>query len=502
MKPKNSKFKESKSKKVKVPTRRTKRKGKFNTNRSSTKSNSKRKSKGKGKSNRKSVAKKLLKSKRNNNFNNLYDFNNNSNNLLMNNAEEALPDICYDVKRPTRVVPKTKRIFALIGHSSLCSYKDLKKIKAGRESRGFRLKLDDYKSDEIKNVTYLSMQNIGEQLAQQRMALFINQLKTNEPIYSSLLEVNDIASADNFSRLIDCELKKTNPEFFYSIREKYFKEDDPEIESKTIFNVNVFPKKDKDGRQNPINSNFSFDFKNPRESAMGIYELTTTPIPMDLPVTTTTHTGSLLQDGLDDLENNNSEYEWEDIHYNEFLFNKLCQDAFFPQKRDALAKYNALQKLHLAGTHVPTEILSAAKFNMIKSSLMIPNYSTKVQLEELYKRPTFTKQRFDDFTWLNSRLYKHLLKTDQETASLSEMVDIITRETGEYGYDEEIIILDFGCKGITDLDYKPNEWKKPAHIHNESTVTIPYTLRKEVGKVYVPGRSDAKWDTLLATLNK
>ena len=370
----------------------------------------------------------------------------------------------------------------------MCSYNDLYNIRNNIEPRGFRLNLDKYKSNNVKNIKYISVQNIGEKASQLRAALLINQVKNNENIYSSLLEIDDIKSANNFSKLVDCDLSKTNPELFYYIRKKYYESDNNK--DKSILNFNVYPKKDKTGRMNPINTTYSFNFGDPLESFAGIYELTTTPLYTEDTV--------ISEDDMD--HPGDTGFEW-DIHYNEFLFNKLWKKCFLNQRTSYLDSYKDLKKAYKEKKKIGQGYIMSMQRQLLKASLMLPSALSSIKLDKLYNGNLghlFNRKRFDYFTRFNRDIYRFMTQRNEYTITLDDIIRIIVSDLTT---EEEIIILDFGCKNISDLDYDSQHWKKPI-MSQTSTIQLSYPLEREIGPLLIPTKSQYKYNRLLAEIGK
>merc|ERR1711935_471815 len=87
---------------------------------------------------------------------NEYDYINNKDQLYLEDYKQSTNYLCYGIKYPKKIIPKTKRIFAIMAHSNMCSYNDLYNIRNNIEPRGFRLNLDKYKSNNVKNKIYIS----------------------------------------------------------------------------------------------------------------------------------------------------------------------------------------------------------------------------------------------------------------------------------------------------------------------------------------------------------
>ena len=393
--------------------------------------------------------------------------NNNRNND--NNYREAAPrtpHVCDNIDIPKSVKPKRTRIFAIIGHSSFCTFDDLMKIKANREPKGFRLDLKKYK--DFPNVRYIPAQDIGKKSSALRMEHFIKQIKTNEKIYSGLLQLDDIKSTRNFSKLVECEFFKNNNTDYKFIKNR-LRGGNPTL------NFNVYPKKDRYGTQNPINTEYDFIHHDPNGSFTGIYELT-----------------EEIDESNNNNNNNNNSISSLDIHFDEILFNPDIRTDFFEQRERSInvlknqSKIIKTKENFNKSPNDPTYIskwsIQNSKFSALKGSLMIPNSKTQTKLlgQHLYY-----EDEFNDFTRLNKKLFRLIEGRRQFEVSLDDIISIILNDNYMRNNDD-FIILDFGCKHIRDLPYSNNVWDRPLNTNTrESTVKFDYTLKKEMGPVWV-----------------
>ena len=392
-----------------------------------------------------------------------------------NNYQESAPrpiHICDNFKYPKSVKSKTTRIFAIIGHSSFCSYDDLIKIKKNREPDGFRLDLKKYKI--FPNLRYIPVQDIGKKSSTMRMANFIRQLKTNEKIHSGLIQLDDIKSTKNFRKLVDCELFKENPDDYNYIKRHL-------TEGNTTLNFNVYPKKDRYGTQNPINAQYEFISHEPDTPFTGIYELTEYKVDSN--------------NSNNNNNNNNSNFSL-GIHYDDILFNPEIKQEFFKQReRDIglLANQSKIiktkenmRKSPQDPTHISAWDLRTTKLAALRGSLMIPNSSTE---GKLMSRGYF-EDDMDEFTEYNKLLYKFIEGRGAFDVSLDDIIGIILNHNYMRS-DDDFIILDFGCKHIIDLPYEKSVWDRPTNsMARESTIKLGYPLSaaREVGSVLETGK--------------
>ena len=380
-------------------------------------------------------------------------------------AEPRTPHVCDGVEIPKSVRTKRTRIFAIIGHSSFCTFDDLMKIKANREPKGFRLDLKKYK--DFPNVRYIPVQDIGKKSSALRMENFIEQLKNNEKIYSGLLQLDNIKSTRNFNKFVECEFFKENNEDYKFIK-KRIKGDNPTL------NFNVYPKKDRYGTQNPINNTFEFVSHAPDTPFTGIYELT---------------------EEIDASNNNNNNSIISlDIHYDEILFNPDIKTDFFKQREREIQVLKAQTKLidtqeNLSKslydpTYISARDLYYTELAALKGSLMMPNSTTEKKLMAR-QDPIWDINDLKEFTRLNKKLYQLIERRNKFEVSLDDIISIILNDNYMRNNDD-FIILDFGCKHIRDLSYANNVWDRPLNTNTrESTVKFDNTLKKEVGPVWV-----------------
>ena len=417
----------------------------------------KKKNKQKKNNTKKTTKRKIIPNKREN--------LNNANNYLYNNIRPT-DDVCYGVVEPKSVKHKKTRVFAIIGHSSFCTYDELTKIKQNREPDGFRLNINEIVPG-YKNIRFISAQDIGKKSSVTRMEEFIKQLQDNEKIYSGLLQLDDIKSTKNFSKLVDCDLRKQAPETYDFIKEHY-------MDSSTTLNFNVYPKKDLDSTQNPINSSYNFVQMGDNEPFMGIYELTTV----------VSHSTPYLGPPIADTNEIDADF---------ILFNPEINEAFLTQRKrnstvykNRLAIYNT-PKNKSKSNGDPHKISSwdllNSKLAVLKGCLMIPDRTTESNLLTISNGPD--EYEIDEYTRFNKKLFDRIGRRNTFEVSLNEIISIILNDE-DIKTTDEIIIMDFGCNHISDLRYNNNIWDRPI-IDRVSTVKIPESIRKEIGPIVEPG---------------
>lgn len=383
-----------------------------------------------------------------------------------NNYREAAPrppHVCDNIKIPKSVKPKRTRIFAIIGHSSFCTFDDLMKIKANRERKGFRADLKKYK--DFPNLRYIAAQDIGKKSSTLRMENFIKQLKSFEKIYSGLLQLDDIKSTKNFNRLVECDYYN-NYNKDYRFMKKFLKGDNPTL------NFNVYPKKDKYGTQNPINSTYEFVSHQPDTTFTGIYEIT--------------------EESYD--SNNNNNISSLVIHYDNILFNPDIKTDFFKQREREIQVFKAQKKIidtkenmsksPYDPTYISERTLYYTELAALKGSLMMPNSTTEKKLMAR-QDPIWDMDDLKEFTRLNKKLYQLIERRNKFVVSLDDIISIILNDNYMRNNDD-FIILDFGCKHIRDLPYTNDVWDRPINnTTRESTIKLGYPLSKEVGSIWV-----------------
>ena len=415
------------------------------------------------------------------------------------NAKPRPEHVCDGVIYPKSVKAKKTRIFAIIGHSSFCAYKDLLRIKENNEPEGFRVDLKKYK--DFPNLRYIPVQNIGKKSSSMRMEHFIKQLKTDEKIHSGLIQLDDIKSTKNFSKFVECEFFKENKEDYNFIK-KNLKGKEPTL------NFNVYPKKDRYGTQNPINTTYEFVTHEPNISFTGIYELTEYKndsnnsnnnnvnsvqeyINSQVPSNNTNY----VENTVANNNNSNNSFSFSlDIHYDDILFNPNIKYDFFKQRERELQVLKAqtkiiktkenLSKSIYDPTYISKRNLYYTELAALRGSLMIPNPNTKTKL---MSRSDYSEDDFNEFTRLNKKLYKLIERREEFEVSLDDIISIILNDNYMKS-DDDFIILDFGCKHIIDLPYSNNGWDRPTNSNTrESTVKLDNTLKKEIGPVLEKG---------------
>ena len=389
---------------------------------------------------------------------------NNSDNYLYS-LEQSTDYPCYDIKEPKSIKDKTTRIFAIIGHSSLCTHNDLIKIKENREPDKFRVDLMGI-SSKFKKVRYVSAQDVGRMSSVMRVEEFIKQLRNNEKIYSGLIQIDDIKSAKNLSRAVDCDLQSTNPSIYNKIKRRY-------KDSETM-KFNVYPKKDRNGTQNPINSSYDFILNSADDVFAGIYELTT----------------DRFMNEYNNDNNNDNSYSL-GIEYDDILYNSEIKKAFWEQRDTLDKRYNRQLRIYRSPTQLETaagmgvtfEDLQNTAFAKLKGSLMIPDRNTEGEL--MSSVIGWDESEFLEFTRFNKKLFELCMKRNKFSVKLDDIIRIILNDN-DTRYEDDIIILDFGCNHISDMQYSNNIYERPT-MDRESTIKIPASLKKEMGVIREPG---------------
>ena len=392
-----------------------------------------------------------------------------------NNYREATPrpvHICDNIEIPKSLKSKRTRIFAIIGHSSFCTFNDLLKIKENREPEGFRVDLKKYK--DFHKLRYISAQDIGKKSSALRMENFINQLKTSEKIHSGFIQLDDIKSTTNFNKLVDCDLFNNYKEDYALVKKRFL--------NTPSLNFNVYPKKDTNGTQNPINAEVEFLSHHPNTPFTGIYELTEKK--EDSENSNNNYNSNY------NSNNNNDNFSW-DIHSDEILFNPVIKDTFQAQRERDINLLEIQSKIINTKenrsknpqdpTYISENTLHNTKLAILKGSLMIPNHATNSKLKKL---PESFNDDFTDFTRLNKQLFNLIEKQGKLEVNLDDIIDLILTDNYLMNH-QDFIILDFGCKHIKDLKYTNNVWSRPNNtVARESTVRVAHPLREEVGSVW------------------
>ena len=93
-------------------------------------------------------------------------------------------------------VPKKTRIFLILVHSNLCSYRELQHIKSGRKDTSKRLDLkNEAIIKDIDNLKVVNIQSIGLNSTALVYSL-VNFLNENEKFHSAFIQMNSIEKAE------------------------------------------------------------------------------------------------------------------------------------------------------------------------------------------------------------------------------------------------------------------------------------------------------------------
>ena len=309
--------------------------------------------------------------------------------------------------------------------------------------------------------------------------------------------MDDIKSTKNYSKLVDCDFSKQN-KVNYNFVKKHFKD------SSTTMNFNVYPKKDKNGTQDPINSSYEFIQHNPNDVFTGIYELTTETEDRDNSNNVfnlqkyidsqwpPSYNNAVVENTIENNINGNNISGLE-IDSNNILFNPYIREAFLMYRsrnqtvyENRLAVYNTKQnnsKKHNDPHRISKWDLLNSKLAILKGSLMIPDMKTETKL---LGHHLFYEDEFNEFTRFNKKLFNIIGRRNTFEVTLDEIISIILNDN-DVRYEDDIIILDFGCKHIRDLPYNNNTWDRPVNRGRESTVKLGYPLSKDIGPIWEPG---------------
>ena len=106
-------------------------------------------------------------------------------------------------------VPKKTRIFLIMGHSSLCSFKELRNIERGEEKSEMRLDLKAKTLKKFKNLRIVKFQSISL-----TKIIFVYILRfllmENEKFYSAFIQMNSIEKADFLDKFMKYLYLKKN----------------------------------------------------------------------------------------------------------------------------------------------------------------------------------------------------------------------------------------------------------------------------------------------------
>ena len=346
-------------------------------------------------------------------------------------------------------VEKDTRIFLILGHSSLGSFKDIIDLSRGLERPDLRL---DLKTDPIinqyENLKVVNFKSIGLNDVF-FIYFFIKCLKENEKFYSSFIQINSIEKAQFLDKFYDYLFSlNTNTNYF-----KHTKD----VHNDNLSQFKIYPKPNNPSYpQNPLNGTYSFyplSENDDKFIKFGIYEIT---VP------------EFYYDFNDEISIISGLYK-----INDFLKNETLRNF-----------YNIEKKIKIYPDPEDSEI------KKIRHFLGIPDKNT---MDILKKR--FGELKIEQFNHLikpNNKLFleiKRKYKEDKSDSSkqtkmrkasqfkLDELIKILLEEY-YISNDEKTIFLEVGCKGIQNLPY---DIKKslviPKTGYWESSVqTLPYSI--------------------------
>tara|TARA_Y200000002_G_C22666187_1_gene658070 strand:+ start:904 stop:1695 length:792 start_codon:yes stop_codon:yes gene_type:complete len=174
-------------------------------------------------------------------------------------------------------VSKKTRIFLIMGHSNLCSFKELRKLEQGIEHTNFRINLKkEPLIKDINNLRVVNIQSIGLNLNTFTYIL-IKFLKENEKFHSAFIQMNSIEKANFLNKFMKYLYLQKN-DFGRVYQSKSMQNKMMRLYEGNISSFKVYPKpENNDYVQNPLDASFRFYPNNDKEDRFikyGLYELT------------------------------------------------------------------------------------------------------------------------------------------------------------------------------------------------------------------------------------
>ena len=158
---------------------------------------------------------------------------------------------------------KDTRIFIITGHSNICYLDAIPMIRDKKEFEGFRVNL----KKKHKNLKKVDIQGMGRLNTTWLNFMFLTLLEKEESLYKMFLGLDSIESTKKLDKLFKKLLinKKIKPDYVKIIKKAY---------QDTFTSFNIYPKKDKESAQNPINTVYNFDDIHNSENNYGVFEIT------------------------------------------------------------------------------------------------------------------------------------------------------------------------------------------------------------------------------------
>ena len=322
-------------------------------------------------------------------------------------------------------MPKKTRIFLIMGHSELCSFKELRKIKKGKEPLNFRINLkEEPLIKDINNLRVVNIQSIGLNLNTFSYIL-IKFLKENEKFHSAFIQMNSIEKADFLNKFMKyLYLQKTD--FGRIYHSKSMQKKMVSLFEGNISSFKVYPKpENNDYPQNPLDASFRFYPNTDTEDAFmkyGLYELT---VP-----------------NYENFENKITIFG-EEYKINPIFDNIILQNLYDEQKKKSVKDED-------------TELTKVRRF------LGIPDEWSMNRLTENFDE--IELEQFNYYTKINKRLFLEIKKKYEKSNDIKEacifkqkyLLKMAIEEANILDTDN-VIFLDGGCKGISDLPYNTDK---------------------------------------------
>ena len=345
------------------------------------------------------------------------------------------------------------RIFIIGAHSNSCEYSEIvshfKIFKSHYATKGIE-KVDNIKSridlSQYPNLKIISTQNIGRYALTNFREDFFYLLKNNEELYNKLIDLDSVKK----SREYDTDIKTYFDEIYTDKGwDRYKKNYLDELYTK----INVYPKTDTEFSQAPPNYDYSFS---PLYSAddysnyTGVFELTRFNI--DERKYKLNETPIFFQSGGDRT-----------IEQNFIRRNNLPKgtDTTELQDRIRIKSMSKEEQLQLA-LRIPTDItlipsIEALEYSLSIKGLTLDDYHIMYQLNYNIYNEIYSKYR-SDF----KRQFQRYNNISDVTISLNSIImnimDYVLRT--RVFPDEKIIIIDNGCKHISNCKYNANSKSK------------------------------------------
>ena len=338
-------------------------------------------------------------------------------------------------------VPKKTRIFLIMGHSSLCTFKELRNIEKGKENTEMRLDLKAKTLKKFKNLRIVQFQSISL-----TKIIFVYILRfllmENEKFYSAFIQTNSIEKADFLDKFMKYLYLKKNTFGGINMSNESKKRILDMVEGNGS-SFKIYPKpENEDYPQNPLKTSYTFYPNSEDEDSFmkwGLYELT---VP-----------------NYKELDNSitifGDEYKINPIFHNNIINNI----------------YN--KQTQLNNSVNDPELLKVMRFLGILDEFsmdILSDLCNDIQIEE-----------FKYFIRINKKIFEEIKKRYAKSGDIRKAAKFTQEEllkiSEEYiQEDDKIIFLDGGCKGISDLNYSKNSTVIPSMGGWESSIRFdPFT---------------------------